>query len=147
MIAKPATIQPTQVNAVPFPMRCPRCRYGIMMNALHRNEHTCIICGNTEYTSVEPVKALGDTYFLRLRYKGEWRGLADTVVTMRAGESRNSGRLVMVPICPWCGDDMEERSLSGKRRDGTQMRYACGKYDHRISTFEVPGTDGELRWS
>ena len=46
------------------------------MNELYRNEHTCIMCGNTEYTSVEPVKALGDTYFLRVRYKGEWRGLA-----------------------------------------------------------------------
>ena len=56
---------------------------------------------------------------------------------------RQRNKVVYGVTCPFCGSEMEQSSLSGKRREIREERYRC-PLGHRISL--IPKRDGNMGW-
>ena len=125
-------------------MVCPRCRAKLRINY---DEPECLQCGYVDYTyiPVAPKRnkknliSAGTQYILR--YVGEFPSLAETLTHVQLQRLRN--RVVYGVICPFCGNSMDQSSLSGKRREVREERYKC-EQGHRVSL--TPGKDGSLGW-
>ena len=76
-----------------------------------------------------------------LRYVGDFSSLSETLANVRLRRLRN--RVVYGVECPFCGGQMDQSSLSGKRREVREERYKC-ESGHRISP--LPKKDGSLGW-
>ena len=124
------------------PPACPYCP-GRMLSSRYELERTCYQCGHVDYTRPSPAKSnglLSSATRSNVRYSGPYKEMKHLVVSVRAeqqftGAGTGPGRIVAVPSCPWCGLEMEQRNLSGKRRHKQETRYVCTQ-GHRISLVE-----------
>ena len=125
-------------------MTCPRCQTHLTINY---DEPECLQCGYVDYsyTPVSPIRAIrnifsaGTQYILR--YVGEFPSLSGRLTHVQLQRLRN--RVVYGVECPFCGNTMDQSSLSGKRRELREERYKC-EQGHRVSL--APGKDGALGW-
>ena len=125
-------------------MICPRCEAQLRMNY---DEPECLQCGYVDYHYTSPAPSNGHksiigagTRFI-LRYVGEFPSLVETLTYVQLRRLRN--RVVYGVTCPFCGGDMEQSSLSGKRREVREERFSCA-LGHRVSL--TPGRNGDLGW-
>lgn len=123
---------------------CPRCD-ARLLTSYHEPE--CLQCGyaNYEYTPISPARSRrgivsAGTQFV-VRYVGEFPSLTETLTYVRLERLRN--RVVYGVRCPFCGGEMVQSSLSGKRREVREERYKCS-VGHRVSL--TPAKDGALGW-
>ena len=134
------TTTPTKIGARET---CPRCRRPLFINYY---EPECLQCGYANYKHKPPTK-IGNKSHLSsgrdyiFRYVGDFPKMAERVVHSRIQRFKN--RAVQVPSCPFCGVDMEQSSLSGKRREIREERYRCDD-GHRISL--IPLRDESMGW-
>ena len=125
-------------------MICPRCDTQLRINY---DEPECLQCGYVDYSYTPPASkrstksiiSAGTRYILR--YVGEFPSLVDTLTHIQLRRLRN--RVVYGVICPFCGNSMDQSSLSGKRREVREERYKCDQ-GHRVSL--TPGKNGALGW-
>ena len=77
------------------------------------------------------------------RYMGDAPKLAETLAYVQLRRLRN--RIVFGVTCPFCATDveMEQSSLSGKRKEIREERYRCPD-GHRVSL--IPRKDGSMGW-
>ena len=77
------------------------------------------------------------------RYIGEAPLLAETLAHVQLRRLRN--RIVFGVTCPFCDDEveMEQSSLSGKRKEIREERFQC-HLGHRVSL--IPRKDGSMGW-
>ena len=125
-------------------MICPRCEAQLRITY---DEPECLQCGYVDYYYTPPASANGHksiigagTRFI-LRYVGEFPSLVETLTHVQLRRLRN--RVVYGVTCPFCGGDMEQSSLSGKRREVREERFSC-ELGHRVSL--TPGRNGDLGW-
>ena len=122
---------------------CPRCDSDLVIGY---HEPECLLCGFVDYTYT-PIKRIGNKSIVSdgaryiLRYVGDFASLSDTLTNVQLRRLRN--RIVYGVECPFCAGQMEQSSLSGKRREVRQERYKC-ESGHRISL--LPKKDGSLGW-
>ena len=76
-----------------------------------------------------------------LRYVGDFPSLSETLTHVQLRRLRN--RVVYSVTCPFCQGEMEQSSLSGKRREMREERYRCTD-GHRVSLTPTP--NGALGW-
>ncbi len=133
--APPATTKPLSL--------CPRCDSDLVISY---HEPECLLCGFVDY-AYTPVKRIGtksvvsDGARFILRYVGDFSSLSETLANVRLRRLRN--RVIYGVECPFCGGQMDQSSLSGKRREVREERYKC-ESGHRISL--LPKKDGSLGW-
>lgn len=125
-------------------MICPRCQAKLRINY---DEPECLQCGFVDYSYIPVVSkqvkksiiSTGTRHILR--YVGEFPSLTETLTHVQLQRLRN--RVVYGVDCPFCGNAMDQSSLSGKRREVREERYKCSQ-GHRVSL--TPGKDGSLGW-
>ena len=122
---------------------CPRCD-----SRLHRNydEITCLQCGHVDYNFMihnahHQKNMMSTATRFVLRYIGDFPQLTDRLTHVQLRRYRN--RAIYAVTCPFCNAEMEQSSLSGKRREVREERYKCTD-GHRISL--MPGKNSELGW-
>ena len=124
---------------------CPRCEASLVSNYY---EPHCLQCGYVDYSYTPPSKigkknlmSAGTLYVFR--YMGDSPTLSETLAHVQLRRLRN--RIVFGVTCPFCDDDveMEQSSLSGKRKEIREERYRC-PYGHRVSL--IPRKDGNMGW-
>ena len=124
---------------------CPRCEASLVSNYY---EPHCLQCGYVDYSYTPPSKigkknlmSAGTLYVFR--YMGDSPTLSETLAHVQLRRLRN--RIVFGVTCPFCHDDveMEQSSLSGKRKEIREERYRC-PYGHRVSL--IPRKDGNMGW-
>ena len=110
------------------------------------DEPECLQCGYADYTYTPPTpfgpkslmsSATKDVF----RYTGDSGNLSETLVHVQLRRQRN--KVVYDVTCPFCESDMEQSSLSGKRREIREERYRCPQ-GHRISL--IPKRNGDMGW-
>lgn len=122
---------------------CPRCRASLIMTY---NEPECIQCGFVDYKYIPPTPISANnlmssaTRFI-FRYIGDSQNLKETLVDAQLQRIRN--RVVYAVTCPFCQSQMEQSSLSGKRREIREERYKCDQ-GHRVSL--IPRKGGTMGW-
>lgn len=147
----PAAPEPSSaptLNRIPIPIRqdlCPRCQ-GRLYNQY--GCYTCAMCGyedprhvpssNGHKSGVNIVSA-GTIYVLR--YMGESVSLSNKLITLKVVRVRT--RVGYLIKCPFCTGQMEQSSLSGKRRENREERYKCLE-GHRVSL--LPSRNGAWGW-
>ena len=123
---------------------CPRCQSGLCVSY---DESLCMVCGYVDYEYVSPNGNNGHRSMISsgtryvLRYVGDFPTLTETLTHVQLKRLRN--RVVYSVTCPFCGDEMEQSSLSGKRREMREERYRC-EDGHRVSLTPTPS--GALGW-
>jgi hypothetical protein len=125
-------------------VECPRCSSTLRINY---EEPECLQCGFVDYAFTpsliaprkKSVLSTGTHYILR--YVGDFPSLSNKLTHVRLRRLRN--RVIYGVACPFCGQDMEQSSLSGKRREVREERYKCDD-GHRVSL--MPGKNGSLGW-
>ena len=124
-------------------MVCPRCDSKMIVTY---DELECLLCGYVNYAYKPPVKlkpkslvSTGTRYVLR--YVGEFKSLSETLTYVKLRRLRN--RVVFGVTCPFCDKEMDQSSLSGKRREVREERYKC-ESGHRVSL--LPKKDGSMGW-
>jgi len=141
----PAQVAPWQPEPPPRLTQCPRCSGRLYSG--YDDEHKCVQCGFADYSRT-PV-GLGRpatnivssaTRFV-LRYVGDFTTLSETLAQARVVRLRN--RAVYALRCPFCDEEMERSSLSGKRPDIREERFKCEE-GHRVSL--IPTKSGNLGW-
>ncbi len=122
---------------------CPRCEASLIITY---NEPECLQCGFVDYTYTPPTRitkkslmSTGTRYVFR--YIGDAPKLAETLTHVQLRRLRN--RVVYGVTCPFCEAEMDQSSLSGKRREIREERYRCPQ-GHRISL--IPRKDGSMGW-
>ena len=124
---------------------CPRCEASLVSNYF---EPQCLQCGYVDY-SYSPPTQIGRRNLMSaatryvFRYVGDAPKLAETLAHVQLRRLRN--RVVFGVTCPLCDDDveMEQTSLSGKRKEIREERYRCPQ-GHRVSL--IPRRDGSMGW-
>ena len=122
---------------------CPRCEASLIKTY---NEPECIQCGFVDYKYVPPTPITAKnlmssaTRFV-FRYIGDSSNLKETLVYVRLHRIRN--RIVYAVTCPFCQSQMDQSSLSGKRREIREERYKCVQ-GHRVSL--IPRKSGSMGW-
>ena len=139
MVISPATTTTTAPSA----RLCLRCDSKMIVTY---DELECLLCGYVDYTYTPPVKlkpksivSTGTRYVLR--YVGDFKSLSETLTHVKLRRLRN--RVVFGVTCPFCSKDMDQSSLSGKRREVREERYKC-ESGHRVSL--LPKKDGSMGW-
>lgn len=148
--------QATQSNVITYDFRepsppkisenatCPRCNTQL---TIAYNEPECLQCGYADYSYVPPVNKRKEKSLLSagtryvLRYVGDFPYLNETLAHVKLKRLRN--RVVFGVTCPFCEQEMEQSSLSGKRREVREERYRC-EDGHRVSL--TPAKGGSLGW-
>ena len=122
---------------------CVRCESTMIVTY---DELECLLCGYVDYTYTPPVKlrpksilSTGTRYVLR--YVGDSKSLSETLTYVKLQRLRN--RVVFGVKCPFCEKQMDQSSLSGKRREVREERYKC-ESGHRVSL--LPKKDGSMGW-
>ena len=123
---------------------CPRCEALLSVNY---EEPACLQCGFVDYAYTpslvgrkkKSIVSNGTHYVLR--YVGDFPSLSNTLTHVNLRRLRN--RVVYGVTCPFCGQEMEQSSLSGKRREVREERYKCEE-GHRVSL--TPNKNGSLGW-
>lgn len=138
-----ATIQsapqaPPQVETRPPAGICGRCGARMLMGY---DEPQCLLCGNTDYSNTREFSSNRQNLLSRatlhvVRYAGNSPTLTETSIHSEVVRRGNRARHDFP--CPFCSQEMEEVSLSGKRPDAKEQRFKCG-YDHRVSIRERNG--------
>jgi hypothetical protein len=112
-------------------------------------EPQCLQCGYVDYSYTPPPK-IGKRNLLSagtrfvFRYMGDAPKLAETLAHVQLRRLRN--RIVFGVTCPLCDVpdvEMEQASLSGKRKEIREERYRC-PFGHRVSL--IPRRDGGMGW-
>ena len=124
---------------------CPRCDTSLVSRY---DEPQCLQCGYVDY-SYSPPTRIGKRNLMSsstryvFRYIGEFPKFAETLAHVQVRRLRN--RIVFGVTCPFCKDDvdMEQTSLSGKRKQIREERYRC-ESGHRVSL--IPRKDGSMGW-
>ena len=123
---------------------CPRCETHLSVGY---DESVCMVCGYVNHDYVPPIAAdrkqsmiSSGTRFV-LRYVGDFASLGEILTHVKLKRLRN--RIVYGVSCPFCGGDMEQSSLSGKRREVREERYRCTE-GHWVSL--TPTQNGTLGW-
>ena len=123
---------------------CPRCDTHL---SIGYDESVCMVCGYVNHDYVPPSvlsrkqsMISSGTRFV-LRYVGDFPSLAEILTHVKLKRLRN--RIVYGVRCPFCNGDMEQSSLSGKRREVREERYRCTE-GHRVSLTPTPS--GALGW-
>ena len=122
---------------------CPRCD-AALIKAYYEPE--CLQCGFVDYSYTRPIrigkKSLmsAGTQFV-FRYVGDAPRLVETLAHVRLRRLRS--RIVFGVTCPFCEAEMDQSSLSGKRREIREERYRCPE-GHRVSL--IPRRDGSMGW-
>ena len=125
---------------------CPRCDGSVVSNYY---EPQCLQCGYVDYTYTPPTR-IGSKSLLSagtrfvFRYMGDAPKLTETLAHVQLRRLRN--RVVFGVTCPLCDSpdvEMEQSSLSGKRKEIREERYRC-PYGHRVSL--IPRKDGGMGW-
>ena len=124
---------------------CPRCDASLVSRY---DEPQCLQCGYVDY-SYSPPTRIGKRNLMSsstryvFRYIGEFPKFAETLAHVQVRRLRN--RIVFGVTCPFCKDDvdMEQTSLSGKRKQIREERYRC-ESGHRVSL--IPRKDGSMGW-
>ena len=125
---------------------CPRCAAFLVSNYY---EPQCLQCGYVDYTYTPPAQIgrknlmSAGTQFV-FRYMGDSPRLAETLAHVQLRRLRN--RIVFGVTCPFCETpdvEMEQASLSGKRKEIREERYRCPD-GHRVSL--IPRKDGSMGW-
>ena len=137
----PSTNARTQVEHA----LCPRCEASLVSNY---HEPQCLQCGYVDYSYTPPTQ-IGRRNLMSaatryvFRYVGDAPKLAETLAHVQLRRLRN--RVVFGVTCPLCDDDveMEQTSLSGKRKEIREERYRCPQ-GHRVSL--IPRKDGSMGW-
>lgn len=110
-------------------------------------EPTCLRCGYVDYYA--PIAKDNEdsgsilnkgTQFI-LRYMGESRWLANKLAKVKVVRIRN--RVAYDLDCPFCGNAMEQASMSGHRKEMKEERFKCG-IGHRVSL--IPSEEGVVGW-
>ena len=122
---------------------CPRCNASLIMTY---NEPECLQCGFVDYKYVSPTpisakSVMNSARRYIFRYIGDSPTLRETLVDARLRRIRN--RVVYAVTCPFCKSQMDQSSLSGKRREIREERYKCIQ-GHRVSL--IPRKDGNMGW-
>ena len=122
---------------------CPRCQASLIMTY---NEPECIQCGFVDYKYVPPTpisakNLMSSATRFVFRYIGDSRNLKETLVEVQLRRIRN--RVVYEVTCPFCQSQMNQSSLSGKRREIREERYKCVQ-GHRVSL--IPQKKGSMGW-
>ena len=123
---------------------CPRCDTQLRINY---DEPECLQCGYVDYAYTPPavrrkpksIISAGTRYVLR--YVGDFPSLSERLTYVQLKRVRN--RVVFGVTCPFCQRQMEQSSLSGKRREVREERYKCDE-GHRVSL--TPTTNSSLGW-
>ena len=137
----PSTSTRTQVEHA----QCPRCEASLVSNYY---EPQCLQCGYVDYSYTPPTQ-IGRRNLMSaatryvFRYVGDAPKLAETLAHVQLRRLRN--RVVFGVTCPLCDTDveMEQTSLSGKRKEIREERYRCPE-GHRVSL--IPRKDGSMGW-
>ena len=124
---------------------CPRCEASLVSNYY---EPQCLQCGYVDYSYTPPTQ-IGRRNLMSaatryvFRYIGDAPKLAETLAHVQLRRLRN--RVVFGVTCPLCDEDveMEQTSLSGKRKEIREERYRCPD-GHRVSL--IPRKDGSMGW-
>ena len=122
---------------------CPRCEASLIMTY---NEPECLQCGFVDYKYVSPTpisakNLMSSATRFVFRYIGESPNLKETLVDVQLRRIRN--RVVYAVTCPFCQSQMDQSSLSGKRREIREERYKCTQ-GHRVSL--IPRKSGSMGW-
>ncbi len=125
--------------------QCPRCKASLVSNYF---EPQCLQCGYVDYSYTPPTQ-IGRKNLMSaatryvFRYVGDAPKLAETLAHVQLRRLRN--RVVFGVTCPLCEEDveMEQTSLSGKRKEIREERYRC-PHGHRVSL--IPRRDGSMGW-
>ncbi len=129
---------------VEYRVKCPRCG-GYMFSDYE--EPSCLRCGFVDYYS--PVARVPEdsgsilnkgTQFI-LRYKGDSQWLINKLAKVKVVRVRN--RVAYDLNCPFCGNQMEQASMSGHRKELKEERFKCGT-GHRVSL--IPSEEGVVGW-
>lgn len=137
-IARPI-YNPIPSGALPT---CPRCASRLTVGYF---EPECLKCGYVDYTHRPPIMlnnniiSSGTRYVVR--YVGDFPSLSKTVAHIKVNRVRN--RVAYSVVCPFCGTQMDQTSLSGKRREVREERYKCTQ-GHRLSL--APARNGGMGW-
>lgn len=123
---------------------CPRCSASMVITY---EDPQCLICGYADYTYTPPAAEIVKNNVMSrstqrvFRYMGPSENLSETLIHARLHRVRN--RVAFAVTCPFCEAQMEESSLSGKRRERREQRYRCPK-EHRVSL--IPKRGGGMGW-
>lgn len=130
--------------AVEYTNKCPRCGGFIFMSY---QEPGCLQCGYVNYFSPPQRRDDGNGSILNkgtefiLRYMGDSRFLTETLTTVKVVRIKN--RVTYDLDCPFCGDGMEQASMSGHRKNLKEERFKCSD-GHRVSL--IPSELGVVGW-
>ena len=124
---------------------CPRCEASLVSDYY---EPQCLQCGYVDYSYTLPTQ-IGRRNLMSaatryvFRYVGDAPKLAETLAHVQLRRLRN--RVVFGVTCPLCDEEveMEQTSLSGKRKEIREERYRCPD-GHRVSL--IPRRDGSMGW-
>ena len=122
---------------------CPRCDASLIITY---DEPECLQCGFVDYSYTPPIQigkknlVSAGTWYV-FRYIGDAPKLMETLTHVHLKRLRN--RIVYGVTCPFCQKEMEQSSLSGKRREIREERYRCPD-GHRVSL--IPKADGSMGW-
>lgn len=141
---EPYRIYGPELVITPREFICPRCDSQLRMNY---DEPQCLQCGYVDYSYSPPIDpnkpksilSAGTKYVLR--YVGDFPTLTETLTYVQLRRVRN--RVVFGVTCPFCNNQMDQSSLSGKRREVREERYKCME-GHRVSL--TPARNGGLGW-
>jgi ribosomal protein L37E len=143
-------VQPTRVTSYPDetkqakPKGCRRC--GTRMYKGY-DEFKCVMCGYADYQSHptgyehRTTNIVSSATRFVVRYIGDSHVLDQTLTHARLVRLNN--RAVYEVRCPFCKQEMERSSLSGKRSNVREERFKC-EIGHRVSL--IPGQNGSLGW-
>ena len=140
----PATTTTTPTKYRDLEM-CPRCNAPLIITY---HEPECIQCGFANYHHEPPTK-IGNTNHMSsgtryiFRYVGDAPLLTERLLHARLKRLRN--RIVYSVTCPFCEVEMEQSSLSGKRREIREERYRCPD-GHRISLIPLRDPNMNMGW-
>ena len=125
---------------------CPRCE-AFLVSSYY--EPQCLQCGYVDYSYTPPTRIgkknlISSSTRYVFRYIGEAPLLSETLAHVQLRRLRN--RIVFGVTCPFCETpdvEMEQASLSGKRKEIREERYRCSD-GHRVSL--IPRKDGSMGW-
>jgi ribosomal protein S27AE len=122
---------------------CPRCESGL---AATYDELECLICGYVDYSwtpsTAQPqrIKRDGDVRF-RLPYVGDFHSMQGNFILVRL--DRTTTKQPLEVSCPFCGDRMDQTSLTCSGKGAREERYIC-RDNHRVSMMR--DRDGGMGW-
>ena len=124
---------------------CPRCS-ALLGTDPDDGFPRCVACGYYDYSPALRVQIpAAISRFRMIRYHGPDIPMKDIVVKARLRRIGEASDAALIPICPWCGEEMTTASLSGKRREPNEVRYEDTE-GHRLSVLPQPVSPMRYWW-